>query len=234
MKKNFKYFGIAWLVTLALFNAITFITPAEIAGINRFNQPVFWITYALISVAFVVQLVSAYIVCNKNTAEKVFLNIPLLRVGYVAIAVSLVVGVVFMVVPVIPTWIGAIVCLLVAGFFVGGTVKAIAVADMVVGAGKKVEQKTEFMKTAVVEVENIMARATTVEIRTETKKVYEALRYSDYMSCAELIKIEVHIEDHIAQLKTAVTNEDLEMVQAETTELLLLIKERNSKCKMLK
>ena len=27
---------------------------------NRFNQPVFWITYALISVAFVVQLVSAY------------------------------------------------------------------------------------------------------------------------------------------------------------------------------
>ena len=28
--------------------------------------------------------------------------------------------------------------------------------------------------------------------------------------------------------------EDLEMVQAETTELLLLIKERNSKCKMLK
>lgn len=234
MKKNFKYFGIVWLITLALFNAVTFITPAEIAGINRFIQPVFWITYSLISLAFVIQLVSAYVVCNKNTAEKVFLSIPLLRVGYVAIALSLVVGAVFMVVPVIPTWIGAIVCLLVAGFFVVGTIKVIAVADVVVGVGEKIEQKTEFMKTVVVEVESIMARATTTEIQAETKKVYEALRYSDYMSCAELLKIEVHIEDHIEQLKIAVTNEDLEMVQAETKELLLLIKERNSKCKMLK
>lgn len=234
MKKNFKYFGIVWLITLALFNAVTFITPAEIAGINRFSQPVFWITYSLISLAFVIQLVSAYAVCNKNTAEKVFLNIPLLRVGYVAIALSLVVGAGFMVVPVIPTWIGAIVCLLVAGFFVVGTIKVIAVADVVVGVGEKIEQKTDFMKAAVVEMESIMARATTTEIQAETKKVYEALRYSDYMSCAELLKIEVHIEDHIEQLKIAVTNEDLEMVQAETKELLLLIKERNSKCKMLK
>ena len=234
MKKNFKYFGIVWLITLALFNAVTFITPAEIAGINRFSQPVFWITYSLISLAFVIQLVSAYAVCNKNTAEKVFLSIPLLRVGYVAIALSLVVGAGFMVVPVIPTWIGAIVCLLVAGFFVVGTIKVIAVADVVVGVGEKIEQKTDFMKVAVVEMESIMARATTTEIQAETKKVYEALRYSDYMSCAELLKIEVHIEDHIEQLKIAVTNEDLEMVQAETKELLLLIKERNSKCKMLK
>ena len=234
MKKNFKYFGIAWLVAIALFNAITFIIPAEIAGINRFEQPVFWITYALISVAFILQLVSACVVCNKNTAEKVFLGIPLLKSGYLAVTLSLVVGTVFMVVPVIPTWIGAIVCLLVAGFFAIGTIKAVAVADMVVNVGSKVEKKTEFMKTAVVEVESIMARATTAEIQAETKKVYEALRYSDYMSCPELIKIEVHIEDHIAQLKVAVTNEDFEMVQVETKELLLLIKERNSKCKMLK
>ena len=79
-----------------------------------------------------------------------------------------------------------------------------------------------------------MARATTTEIKAETKKVYEALRYSDYVSTPELIKIEVHIEDHLAQLKIAVENEDLEMVQTETNELLLLIKERNSKCKATK
>lgn len=77
MKKNFKYFGIVWLVTFILFNAVTFIVPAEIAGINRFEKPVFWISYALICVAFLSQLVSAYVVCNKNRAEKVFLHIPL-------------------------------------------------------------------------------------------------------------------------------------------------------------
>ena len=234
MKKNFKYFGIVWIVTFILFNAITFIVPAEIAGVNRFEKPVFWITYALIAVAFIAQLISAYIVCKKNKTEKVFLHIPLLRIGYIAVATSLVVGAVFMIIPILPTWIGAIVCLLVAGVFVILATKAIAAANIVKAVGDKVERKTQFMKTAVVEVENIMARATTPEIKTETKKIYEALRYSDYMSCAELSKIEMHIEDHIAQLKIAVSNEDLEMVQAETTELLLLIKERNSKCKMLK
>ena len=234
MKKNFKYFGIVWIVTFILFNAVTFIVPAEIAGINRFEKPVFWISYALICVAFLSQLVSAYVVCNKNRAEKVFLHIPLLKIGYMAVGTSLVVGAVFMIIPVIPTWIGAIVCLLVAGVFIILAVRAIAAANIVVAVGAKVERKTEFMRTAVVDAENTMARATTPEIKAETKKVYEALRYSDYMSCAELLKIEVHIEDHIEQLKIAVTNEDLEMVQAEVKELLLLIKERNSKCKMLK
>lgn len=234
MKKTFKYFGITWFIAFALFNAVVFIVPAEIAGVNRFEKPVFWISYALITVAFLAQLVSTYVVCNKNKAEKVFLHIPLLRIAYVAVATSLVVGAVFMIIPILPAWIGAIVCLLVAGVFIILSTKAIAAANIVKSVGDKVERKTQFMKTAVVEVENIMARATTSEIKTETKKIYEALRYSDYMSCAELSKIEIHIEDHIAQLKIAVSNEDLEMVQAETTELLLLIKERNSKCKMLK
>ena len=92
MKKNFKYFGIVWIVTFILFNAVTFIVPAEIAGINRFEKPVFWISYALICVAFLSQLVSAYVVCNKNRAEKVFLHIPLLKIGYMAVGASLVVG----------------------------------------------------------------------------------------------------------------------------------------------
>ena len=97
MKKNFKYFGIVWIVTFILFNAVTFIVPAEIAGINRFEKPVFWISYALICVAFLSQLVAAYVVYNKNSAEKVFLHIPLLKIGYMAVGTSLVVGAVFMI-----------------------------------------------------------------------------------------------------------------------------------------
>ena len=38
----------------------------------------------------------------------------------------------------------------------------------------------------------------------------------------------MHIEDHLKQLKKAVADNDFELVQVETTELLLLIKERNS------
>lgn len=234
MKKNFKYFALIWFASLVIFNAVTFLVPAEIAGIKRFDQPAFWIAYAFITVALIGQLVSALVVCVKSNLEKVFLNIPLLKLGYSALAVSVVVGLVFMVVPVIAPWIGALVCIIIMALYIIACVKATAAANIVSEKTESIKAQTSFIKTAVVDAENIMARATTTEIKTETKKVYEALRYSDYVSTPELIKIEVHIEDHLKQLKVAVESEDLEMVQTEANELLLLIKERNSKCKATK
>ena len=231
MKKNFKYFALIWFVSLVIFNAVTFLIPAEIAGINRFDQPTFWIAYAFISVAFIGQFVTSLVVCSKNSMEKVFLNIPLLKLGYSAIAVSVVVGLVFMIVPVIAPWIGAIICVLIMALYIIAGVKATAVANIVSEKTESVKAQTSFMKMSVVDAENIMARATTVEIKEEVKKVYEGLRYSDYVSTPAFIKIEVHIEDHLKQLRVAVDSEDLEMVQTEVNELLLLIKERNSICK---
>ena len=231
MKKNFKYFALIWFVSLVIFNAVTFLIPVEIAGINRFDQPTFWIAYAFISVAFIGQLVVSLVVCSKNSMEKVFLNIPLLKLGYSSIAVSVVVGLVFMIVPVIAPWIGALVCILIMALYVIACIKAMAAANIVSEKTESIKAQTSFIKVAVVDAENIMTRATTAEIKAETKKVYEALRYSDYVSTPALIKIEVHIEDHLKQLRVAVDSEDLEMVQTEVNELLLLIKERNSICK---
>ncbi len=234
MKKNFKYFALIWFVSLVIFNAVTFIVPAEIAGVNRFEQPTFWIAYAFICVALIGQLVSALIVCIKNNLEKVFLNIPVLKLGYSAIAVSVVIGLVFMIVPIIAPWIGALVCIVIMSLYIIACVKATAAANIVSEKTESIKAQTSFIKMAVVDAENIMARATTAEIKTETKKVYEALRYSDYVSTPDLFKVEVHIEDHLKQLKVAVESEDLEMVQTEVNELLLLIKERNSICKATK
>ena len=113
MKKTFKYFALIWLVSLVIFNAVTFIVPAEIAGINRFEQPTFWVAYAFICVALIGQLVSTLLVCSKDTLEKVFLNIPILKLGYSAMGISVLLGLVFMVVPVIQAWIGALVCIII-------------------------------------------------------------------------------------------------------------------------
>lgn len=234
MKKNFKYFAVIWLVSIVVFNAVIFIMPAEIAGINRFEQPSFWVAYAFICVALIGQLISALLVCSKDTLEKVFLNIPVLKLGYSTIALSVLVGLVFMVVPVISAWVGALVCIIITAMYVIACVKSTAAANIVSEKTETVKAQTSFIKTAVVDAENIMAMATTSEIKAETKKVYEALRYSDCVSTSELIKIEVRIEDHLAQLRIAVENEDLEMVQTETSELLLRINERNNKCKITK
>ena len=229
MKKNFKYFGITWIVGFVLFNAITFLIPNEVFGVTRFDKGVFWIAYALITLSFIAQLITAYQFIKDDSNEKMFLNIPLLRTGYTAIAVSVIVGLVFMIIPVAPAWIGAIVCLLVAGYFVIACVNASTVANAVAEIDEKVKKQTAFIRMAVVEAENIMARATTEEIKTETKKVCEALKYSDPMSNPALEDIEQEIDNSLKELKKAVSCNDNVKVVEIATELLFLIKERNNK-----
>ncbi|MBE7061036.1 MAG: hypothetical protein E7382_00700 [Clostridiales bacterium] len=234
MKKNFKYFGITWIVGFILFNAITFIIPNEIFGVTRFDKGVFWIAYGLITLSFIAQLITAYKFVKDNSNDKTFLNIPLLRTGYIAIIVSIIVGISFMIFPMLPAWIGAIVCLLITGYFVIACVKASAVANIVADIDTKVKTKTAFMRMAIVEAENILARATTNEIKAEVKKVYEALKYSDPMSNSALDDIEQEINNGLKELKKAVTCNDSATVLSIVADLLLNVKERNSKCKELK
>lgn len=234
MKKNFKYFGITWIVGFVLFNAITFLIPNEIFGVTRFDKGVFWIAYALVTLSFIVELITAYKFIKEDSNEKMFLNIPLLRTGYIAIIVSIIVGLAFMIFPILPAWIGAIVCLLIAGYFVIACVNASTVADIVADIDVKVKTKTAFMRMAIVEAENILARTTTTEIKEEVKKVYEALKYSDPMSTPVLDEIEQEIDNGLKELKNAVTCNDNAKVLSVTASILLNVKERNTKCKSLK
>lgn len=234
MKKNFKFLSIIWIVGFVLFNAITFLIPNKIFGVTRFDKGVFWIAYALITISFIAQIIVAYKFIKDDSANKTFLNLPLLETGYMAIIVSLLVGTIFMIFPVLPSWLGAIVCLLITGYFIIACVNAGTVANIVADVDEKIKTQTAFIRMAIVDAENIMARSTANEIKTQTKKVYEALRYSDPMSNAMLNDIEQEIDSLLKELKKAVTDNDIENVTKITSELLLLIKERNSKCKILK
>ena len=66
MNKSVKYFGVTWLVSLILFHLVTFLLPAEIGGVKRFSSPVFWVAYAFILVALLVQLAVFYAFCRRT------------------------------------------------------------------------------------------------------------------------------------------------------------------------
>lgn len=234
MKKNFKYFAIVWIVGVIIFNAITFLTPNEVFGITRFDKSVFWIAYALVTLSFIAELITAYVFIKDDNKEKIFLKIPLLKTGYTAVIVSVIVGLIFMVFSMIPWWIGTIVCLLVAGYFLIACLNAYTAANVVVDIDKNVKSKTSFIKQAIVDAENIMARTETQEMKAECKKVYDALRYSDPMSAAALNDIERQIERELNELKQVVIVKDNAKITGTVNELLMSIKERNNLCKALK
>ena len=233
MKKNFKMYAVCWAVLLAVFNAICFVTPSQTAGMNKFGGA-FWSGYAFISLAFIGQLVCAYMAFKADNLKKLFYNLPLITISYTGLILTIIVGGICMAIPNLPNWVGIIVCLIILAFNAIAVIKASAAAGIIEGIDEKVKAQTQFIKMLTVDAENLMMRAKDEGIKTECKKVYEAVRYSDPMSNEALSVTEAKITVKMDELSKAVDENDRDKVSGLAEEVLVLIKERNSKCRVLK
>ena len=192
MNKKFKYYALIWAILLAVFNVICFITPDETAGMSKFGGA-FWAGYIFITIAFIGQLVCAYIALKTDDKTKLFYNIPIIRVSYTGLILTLVFGALCMAIPNLPNWVGIIVCVLVLAFTAIAVIKAKAASDVVENIDKKVKAQTLFVKSITVDAESLLARAATPEAKDACKKVFEAVRYSDPMSNDALAGVESQI-----------------------------------------
>lgn len=233
MKKYFKYYSICWAIALVVFNVITFVVTNETVGLSSVGSS-FWVGYAFVTIVFIGNLICSLIFFKEENKGKVFLNIPIINFAYSALIVSLIVGAVAMAVPQIPYWIGIIVDVLVLAFYAIAIVKASAAANIVNGVEQKVKAQTFFVKSLTVDADSLMARAKSDEMKAETKKVYEAIRYSDPMSNDALIDVEQRIKEKLDALTDAVIADDLVSTETCTKQIITLITERNNKCKTLK
>ena len=143
MSKNFKLYALVWAILLVLFNVIVFVTPSEYEGVSKFTES-FWIGYTLVTIGFLGQLACSYIGLKDDNLNKVFFNIPLLRISIIGLVVSAVAGSVFMAIPTIESWIAAIISVVILAFVAIATIKAKAVGDIAETIEKKI--RTELKK----------------------------------------------------------------------------------------
>lgn len=230
MNKNFKYYIAAWAVLAVIFNVIAFATPA-VAGASKFDGA-FWSGYVLIMLALIGQLVCAYFAFKAKSKEQIFLRLSLVTVSYSALILSFVVGAACMLIPNLPNWVGIILCALILGFTAVSVIKANAAVELVRETDTRVKEKTAFIRMMTVEADNLMARAQNGEAKAMCKKVYEALRYSDPMSCNALSGTEAEISEKFSAFAAAVKNGENASELAD--ELLALIGDRNRMCKVMK
>lgn len=230
MNRNFKYYIAAWAVLAVIFNVIAFATPA-VAGASKFDSA-FWSGYVLIMLALIGQLVCAYFAFKAKSKEQIFLRLSLVTVSYSALILSFVVGAACMLIPNLPNWVGIILCALILGFTAVSVIKANAAVELVRETDARVKEKTAFIRMMTVEADNLMARAQTDEAKAMCKKVYEALRYSDPMSCNALSGTEAEISEKFSAFAAAVKNGENASELAD--ELLALIGDRNRMCKVMK
>ena len=234
MKKIFKFYIIIWAVLLAIYNLTVFLVKPIVPGYVINYDARFWISWGVIIATFIGQLICAKIAFDSKNNDKLFLNISLITQSYTTLIVATIVGSILMLIPDCPAWISAIVCAVVLGFRVISIVKAKAAADIVSDIDDKVKANTLFIKSLTVDAEGLVARAQTEEIKAECKKVYETVRYSDPMSYEMLASAEAQITIKFTDLVSAVNLNNIEAVKALARDVVILIDERNKKCRLLK
>ena len=227
MKKNFKLYLVAWAIVLALFNVISFVVPAE-------KTTSFWIGYIFISLTLIGQLACSYIVFKANNGTKIFYNLSLAKIGYIGLFASFVVGGLCMLISPLPYWVGVVVCAVVLAANILSILKATVAVAEVERVDSKIEEQTSFIKMLTIDADSLMAQAKSDAVKAECRKVYEAIRYSDPMSNDALASVESQITVKFAVLSDAVKEDDVEKVTEITNEVILLVCNRNNKCKVLK
>ncbi|MDO4757037.1 MAG: hypothetical protein Q4A54_11865, partial [Parabacteroides sp.] len=194
MKGTFKSYVIWWAVFVVVFNAVVFLTPNEMAGMSKFGGA-FWAGYIFIMLAFAGQLVCAKVAFNTENLTKLFYNIPLIRISYSTLIVSIILGTACMVIPDLPNWIGAIVCIIVLGFNAISVLQAKTAAELVSEIDEKVSNNIQFIKGMRADAEALIHRADDDVIKKAAKKVSDALRYSDPVSSEKIAQEELRIAD---------------------------------------
>lgn len=232
MEKGIKFYAPCWAIALAAFNVVTFAVPITV-NVNKFT-PSFWIGYAFITLMFIAQLVCSILFFKQDSKEKKFLNIPVISLSYTALLVSIIVGAVAMAVPFVPYWVGIIIDVLIVAFYAIAIIASKAAADTIENIDNKVKTQTFFIKSLTIDAESLLSRAKSDETKAIAKKVYEVIRYSDPMSNEALSPVESQIKIKFNEFSSAVIEDNKPTAKAIGNELIILVNDRNKKCKLSK
>lgn len=232
MKKQMKLYVGAWCALLVLFNIIAFVFPG-IEGKEKYTIS-FWIGYVLITLMFIGQLLCAAKAFSADSANKLFYSLSLIKTSYIGLIVSFVVGSICMIIPQIPYWVSVIVCAVVLATNILSIVGATAAIDEIERVDEKIKTQTFFIKSLTVDADTLVASAKSEEVKAECRKVYEAIRYSDPMSNDALSSIENQITEKFAEFSKSVKVNDSVKVAEISADVIVLIGERNKKCRLLK
>ncbi|MBR3621377.1 MAG: hypothetical protein IKN56_07680 [Clostridia bacterium] len=233
MKKQFKSYTIIWAIALVAFNAIVFIAPNSSEKYTKFGGA-FWAGYVLIMLAFIGQLAVSFIFFKEENKDKVFLNLSMFSWSLTALVMSLIFGTALMVIPNVPQWLGAIIALVLLGFYSIAVILAKGAAEIVSQIGEQTAVRTAFIKEMTTAAENLKAKAKSAAAKETANNVYEAFRFSNKSSHGGLDEIESSIYSAFKNFTAAITSGDDEMAKSIGDNLVDLISERDKLAKLNK
>lgn len=233
MDKYRKNYLLAWTCAVVVFIAVAFLVPRQIGEWSK-NDGSFWAAFVMILLVFAGQLACSFLVIKKGNAEQRFLRLPIIYISFAALIITLVVETACVIIPTAKNWIGFILGIVILACYGLAVLKAVTAAEMIQQTGRKVKEETLFIHTLCMEAELLQKQSATTSLLAETKRVYEAVRYSDPRGSQALEKLEARIYVAFTEFSKAVKEKDEALCKEKAEDFLLLLDERNQKSRQLK
>ncbi|MBR2605762.1 MAG: hypothetical protein IKE11_08790 [Clostridia bacterium] len=234
MKKMFKFYLIAWTIMFVLFNIVVVALPKEftILGVTYEKfAGVSWVTLIVMELCFLLHLALTAVAMKQNRLSGTFYRLPLIRLSYVCVALTLIVASMAMLV-FIPSWIPLALALLILAIYAFAILKAGAAAALVEGMDKKVEASTRSMKALYAAVAACADRCADPELKKPVQKLAEALRYADPVSSEATREAENTLRMYLVDLESAVDAANSDKVKSTCAAMTAALADRNRLSKL--
>lgn len=226
-----KKIGLAIPLTvlgIALFSVIAFAVPFH-HGIN------FWLGYGfgLFSILFL-GLITYMSNSAKKPLQSRFYGWQLMGVAGIYTVIQVVFSLLLFAIPMLPTWLGVVVCSALLILALGGSVTTQAAKETIEKIETEVKEKVFYIRSLEIEISGLAARCPDLSLKKELGKLQEKIRYSDPMSSQRLASLEESIQGRCTYLGELVSRQDYSSAAATVQQIVRLLEERNEKCKLLK
>lgn len=233
MEKYRKGYLLAWVISVAAFIGVAFLIPRDV-GLWSKDRSSFWAAFVVVLAMFAMQLGCSILVFRKGNPQQRFLRLPIIYISYAALFTTLVVEIRYVTTPLSKNWVGYAVGVVILAIYAIAVIAAVQTADAIEKTGQKVKEETQFMISLRAEAELMPKRAGSPEAAALAKKVSEAVRYSDPRGNAALKELEGRAYAAFLAFSEAAKEGKEEQCREKAEAFLLLLEERNTKCKLMK
>ncbi len=221
-----------YAIVLVIYNLITFSIPFKREG-------VFWPAYIFGLVAIFAQVgVEVLALFGKKTLKEKVYTFPIFKLGFVYLAIQLVISLVFFIVTLFtdafPTWIVWIAGAILLCVFIILVLLADTTRDVIEEIEEEEERQTKQVKTFRISIDSVMRRVDDKELLAKLIKLSDIAKYSDPVSNESLYEIEAEITDKITALTACVNGGETENAMALAEQAIDLFEDRNAMCKASK
>lgn len=220
--KNIVGIALIYAILLGLFNLLVF-------TIFKTRTNVFWLSYAFVTLAFAVQIISMSLAFKTADVETVFFGIPLASFSIYYLCAAVVIGVVFIIFQRVNFMLALIIQLLVLAAFLIIAIISLMTRDAVQQIGDNIKENVNNLKSVLVDIELMRDSCSDPELKEALRKLSETVKYSDPITNDSVANVEQRIIQKASELRINIDDGQIADAKQTCGELERLYVERNKK-----